>query len=86
MTTDTHVPDDESPVVCSYCERPFASEEFVSLHAGLEHYEELAPDEREAYAEAYAAETDELRYFRLKALAALLVIYFGLLFVYAGVT
>jgi hypothetical protein len=76
-------PDD--PAVCSYCGARFVEEALLALHRGLEHGPELDEDERAAYAEAVAAERDSLRLFRLQALAALLVIYFGFVVVYAFV-
>ena len=76
-------PDD--PAVCAYCGARFVDERLLALHRGLEHGPELDDSEREAYADAVADERDDLRLFRLQALAALLVIYFGFIFVYAFV-
>jgi hypothetical protein len=75
----------EEPAVCSHCGARFVAEQLLALHRGLEHAGELSDDEREAYAEAAADEREALRLFRLKALAALLVLYFGFVYVYAFV-
>lgn len=81
--TDTEVPeDDQQPLLCPYCRRPFAREDLVALHAGLEHYEALTPLEREAYVDAYEAEETAIRKFRLKAIGALITVYFLFLFAY----
>ena len=74
----------ELPVYeCPYCGRPFAREEWLDLHRGHSHPNDLTADEIDSFREAHAAEEAALRRFRLKALATLLVLYFGLLMVYA---
>lgn len=73
---------DEAPFVCSRCDRPFAHEEWLDLHRGLSHTD-LTTDEHEAFTDAYETEEDELRLFRLKALIALIVIYFGFIMTYS---
>ncbi|QLD88415.1 C2H2-type zinc finger protein [Natronomonas salina] len=73
------------PAVCSYCGARFADDELLALHRGLEHESELTEAEREAYVEAVASEREDVKLFRLKALVALLVLYFGFIFVYAFV-
>ena len=70
---------------CAYCGRPFAREAWLDLHRGLEHPGELDDSEVEAFREAHEAEEADLRRFRLKALGTLVVLYFGLLMVYAVV-
>lgn len=75
----------EEPAVCSRCGARFVDDELLALHRGLEHDPDLTDEEREAYAEAVASERDDVRLFRLQALAALLVLYFGFIFVYAFV-
>lgn len=77
---------DDGPLACAYCGRRFARAEWLALHRGLDHSEAIGPAEREAFEEAYRAEEPDLRFFRLKALAALVVLYFGFLIVYAIVT
>jgi hypothetical protein len=71
---------------CSYCGTPFPDEELLALHRGLDHYDDLDDAERDAYEDAYLAENADLRSFRLRALAALVVLYFGFLMLYAVVT
>lgn len=75
----------EAPAVCEYCGDRFVDEELLALHRGLEHGSALSDEEREAYEAAVASERDDIRLFRLQALAALLVLYFGFVFVYAFV-
>lgn len=70
---------------CRYCARVFAREEWRTLHHGLAHPGSLDDEEIEAFRDAHAAEEDELRRFRLKALMTLILVYFGLLMVYAVV-
>lgn len=71
---------------CSYCGEAFPTEELRDLHRGLEHYDALDDAEREAFDDAYISETKRLRSFRLRALAALVLVYFGFLFAYAIIT
>jgi len=77
------VPEDRTAHRCPYCDRPFASEERVTLHVGLTHYDVCTDAEAEAFEEAYLAETDEIKRYRLKAAAVLILVYFGFLMVYA---
>lgn len=74
---------DGPPHACPYCEREFYRESYLSLHRGQSHRERLTPAEVAAYEDASEAEREELRLFRLKAVAALVFIYFGFLLVYA---
>lgn len=73
----------EGASVCSYCGRPFADERLLALHRGQTHRGELGDNERAAFEDAYADEQAEIREFRLKALGALVLLYFGFLIVYA---
>jgi hypothetical protein len=83
----TTIPRGESPSSrCDYCGHPFPTTDRLVLHKGLEHPQELDTDERDAYLSVRAEEKDELRTLRLKALGALVLLYFGLLFTYAIVT
>lgn len=75
----------EAPPTCEYCGARFVDERLLALHYGLEHEGRLDDDQQAAYAEAAADERDDIRLFRLKALAGLLVIYFGFIYVYAFV-
>jgi len=79
------VPSDETPARCEYCGRPFESSGLLALHRGRVHEAALTDEQRAAYEDAYAAESGQLQRFRLKALAALVLLYFGLLIVYAVV-
>lgn len=75
----------DEPAVCAYCGARFADDELLALHRGLEHEPELTDAERDAYRAAVDSERDDLRLFRLQSLVALVVIYFGFIFVYAFV-
>jgi len=68
---------------CPYCDRRFARAAWRDLHLGLEHAERLDDGERAAYEAAHDAEAEEIRMFQLKALAVLVLVYFGFLLVYA---
>ena len=74
---------DEQPFVCSRCARPFVHEEWLELHRGVVHEDDLTTEEREAFTDAYETEEDELRLFRLKALIVLIIIYFGFIMTYS---
>lgn len=76
----------DTALQCPYCGQPFPRSQLLTLHLGLEHEPRLTASERAAFEQAYQAETDDLRLFRLKLLLVLIVIYFGLLFVYAVIT
>lgn len=80
---DHAVPPDAEAFACPECGEPFARERHRRLHRGLAHYDALDESAREAYAEAYAAEEGDIRRFRIVALGALVLIYFGFLFAYA---
>jgi hypothetical protein len=75
----------DGSVACVRCGRRFVRAELLALHRGLDHFESLDAAEREAFAAARKDEREALRLFRLKALFALVVLYFGLLLVYAFV-
>jgi hypothetical protein len=60
---------------CPYCERPFATEDAYALHVGEAHADDCTAGEREAYADAVAAEDDELFYFHLRVVAGLAALY-----------
>ena len=75
----------DQPAVCEHCGDRFADERLLALHRGRSHREVLTDDESEAYREARADERNDVRLFRLKALAALLALYFGFIYVYAFV-
>lgn len=75
---------EDSPV-CEYCGAPFATPDLLALHRGHEHGDQLDDAEREAFESAYESEQADIRLFRLKALGALVLLYFGFLMVYAVV-
>jgi len=77
------VPADATAYTCSYCGRPFARESWLALHRGLAHPNELDDEEVEAFRAAHDEEEESLSAFRLQALGALVLIYFGFLMVYA---
>ena len=79
---DLDVPDGATVHECPRCGAPFARERHRDLHLGLAHGD-LTEDERAAYAAASEDERADLRRFRIVALGALVVIYFGFLFTYA---
>ncbi|WP_224336942.1 hypothetical protein [Haloprofundus halobius] len=78
--------EDDVAFRCRYCGDPFVEERHLALHRGLNHANDLTETEREAYRDAYADEEADLKRFRLVSLGALVVLYFGFLFVYAVVT
>jgi hypothetical protein len=79
-------PPTETTYDCNYCGRPFAREQYRTLHVGLDHHDECTEAEVEAFQDAYRDESEEIRLFRLKAIAALVLLYFGFLFTYSIVT
>lgn len=80
----TSVPEPELPAHrCPYCSRPFPTSERLALHKGLKHHEDLEDAEQDAFEDAYITEEDELQTYRLKALGALILVYFGFLMIYA---
>ncbi|WP_459191989.1 C2H2-type zinc finger protein [Halosimplex sp. J119] len=83
--TTYDVPPDRTPVDCEYCGRPFESDALLALHRGRAHADAIDEEERADYESTYEAESSQLRRFRLKALVVLIVLYFGLLMVYAVV-
>jgi len=81
--TDSDIPEDAPR--CSHCGEPFPTERLRALHRGLEHPDSLDDAERAAFEDAYRGEGDDIRSFRLRALAALVALYFGFLMTYAVV-
>jgi hypothetical protein len=75
--------DDGPPYDCPYCDRRFHRGSYLALHRGQDHPDALTDAERTAFEDAHETEEEELRLFRLQALAALVFIYFGFLLVYA---
>ena len=81
----TSLPDDEDPVRCRYCGRPFPSERLRDLHLGERHADLLTAEEAAAYESAEEAEVDDLFVYHLKVVALLVVVVMGLSYVYAFV-
>jgi hypothetical protein len=80
----TTVPRNDSPAgKCEYCGHPFPTTDRLVLHKGVEHPRQLDDDEEDAFLSARADEKDELRTLRLKALGALVLLYFGFVMLYA---
>jgi hypothetical protein len=77
------VPEDRTAHRCPYCDRPFAAADRVTLHVGLTHYDVCTDAEAEAFEEAYLAENQAIKRYRLKAAAVLILVYFGFLMIYA---
>ena len=82
MAESAFDPDVEDASSCPHCGRPFSRARYRTLHVGLEHYDRLGDDEREAFVAEYREETAEIKRFRLKALALLITLYFGFLYLY----
>ena len=77
--------DVEDAPSCPHCGRPFPHTRYRTLHVGLEHYDRLTDEQREAFVAEYREETTEIKRFRLKALALLIAIYFGFLYLYLAI-
>ena len=78
----THDDRSDATYVCDDCGRAFHTEDLRVLHRGVRHPEALSAAERDAYREVYADEEAAIRSFRIRALGILVVLYFGLLFLY----
>lgn len=83
MTRNDTADGDGAPHVCAYCGRAFARPDWLALHRGLAHEARLNDGERAAFADAREREAAALRKFRLKALAVLVVLYFGFVMAYS---
>ncbi|MDS0296624.1 hypothetical protein [Halogeometricum luteum] len=80
----TTVPEGETPAgTCEYCGHPFPTTDRLVLHRGREHSQRLDDIDKEKFKSAFTEEEDALRSLRLRALAILVILYFGLLNVYA---
>jgi len=84
--SDTYVPDGATAYRCPYCDRPFRREEQRTLHIGLSHYDRMTEAEEAAFREVYSAEDETLGLYRLKLVGGLVLVYFGMLLLYAVVT
>ena len=72
----------DATYVCDDCGRAFHTADLRVLHRGVRHPDALDAAERDAYREVYADEEAAIRSFRIRALGILVVLYFGLLFLY----
>jgi hypothetical protein len=77
------VPADATVHQCTYCNRPFADEERLALHRGLDHSERIDDEEQAAFEEAYTRKNEAIRQYRIIAIGAIVLLYFGLLIIYA---
>ena len=77
------IPDGETSADCPYCGRPFAEERLLELHLGVDHSDSLDGEERDAYEAAAESEDDALRRHTIAAIGLLVLLYFGLLIVFA---
>jgi hypothetical protein len=75
--------DENPPFECPYCPDRFGRARYRDLHLGQAHEGRMTAAERTDYEAAAETEREALRMFRLKALAALVAVYFGFLMVYA---
>lgn len=80
---ELRVPDDETPVRCPECGRPFRTEQLRALHLGDRHD---ADDYRDAYESAREAEREDLFIYHLKVVAALVAVYAFFFFTYLAVS
>ncbi|MFB6268018.1 MAG: hypothetical protein ABEI31_10190 [Halodesulfurarchaeum sp.] len=78
-------PDDEPADRCPYCERPFASQRLATLHLGEAHDDVLSEEEQAAVRQARDDEADELFVLHLKVIAALVVVFFAIAYLYVFV-
>ena len=85
--SELEVPNNEDPTArCEICDVPFPTTEQLALHQGLAHETELSDHGKALFMRAYEDEQQSLGIFRLKALFALVLLYFGFLLIYAAVT
>ncbi len=80
---ETDVPANATPIVCEHCGFELTDEKQYRLHLGLEHYGQLSEADRQTFRETYHEEEADLNRFRIIALGALVMLYFGFLIVYA---
>ena len=81
---ELRVPDDETPVHCPECGRPFRTERLRALHLGDRH--DVPDDHSDAYEEAREAEREDLFVFHLKVVAGLVALYAFFFFTYLAVS
>ena len=81
---ELRVPEDETPVHCPECGRPFRTERLRALHVGDRH--DVADEFREDYESAREAEREDLFVFHLKVVAGLVALYAFFFFAYLAVS
>ncbi len=78
------VPESETPShVCPYCDRPFRSDRYATVHIGTVHSEACSETEQAAYEEIRDDEEFELFTFHVKAAVTVFLSYFMFTFLYA---
>jgi hypothetical protein len=83
VTPDSTVPKEAgNPPRCPYCDRPFPTESARDLHRGEDHPLSCTESELDAYESAKEAEEAELFYFHIKVVAALGILYAGVVLLY----
>jgi hypothetical protein len=83
LITDFKNPEtDTERFSCETCGQEFYTSELFILHRGVRHPATLDKVEQEQYREAYANEQSAIQTFRLRALAVMIALYFGVLFLY----
>jgi hypothetical protein len=80
------VPDDETAFQCPECGRPFRTKRLRALHVGDIHGSDCTDEQLDAYEEAREAEREDLFYYHLKIVAALVAVYAFFLFTYLAVS
>ncbi len=85
MSDEYHIPRDEAPARCPYCDRPFRTPDVRALHIGERHPDRATDDEQSAYDAARDAESDAMFIFHLKVIAALILTYMGFAYLWVFV-
>lgn len=80
----TDVPPGDALERCPYCGRPLRSEHLLALHVGEAHPGHT-DGEAAAYAEAREAEDDELFVYHMKAIGAIVLLFFAVAYTYVFV-
>lgn len=84
-TVPTAVPSDDDPVRCPYCNRPFARARFRDLHVGETHADAMTDPEADRYEDVLDQESDDLFILHLKVVAALVLTFFAIAYLYVFV-
>lgn len=83
MSENYSIPEGSAAYECQYCDVVAPNKQIRSLHYGLSHRGDLSDRERARFERSYRNEQQAIRRFRLGALGAIIILYFGLLMVYA---